>query len=104
METVFILFWKQVDAVLCDKGEIVLSKFTTAYFYLDNYDMRGYFGFGEGLVTVPDIGEVMYLQKNFVYNYFRVKERIFDSRGNVVHILVEKVKIEDSIRLKGHNW
>ena len=68
METVFILFWKQVDAVLCD------------------------------------IGEVMYLQKNFVYNYFRVKERIFDSRGNVVHILVEKVKIEDGIRLKGHNW
>ena len=80
-----------------------MSKFTTVYYYLDTYDTHGYFGFGTDVVSIPDVGELVYLQKNVRYSYFIVKERIFDARNNVVHIRVEKTEIENrNIRLRGH--
>ena len=84
---------------------MALKKFDTIYYYLDNYDIHGYFGFGTDVVSIPEIGELMYLQKNVRYSYFIVRERIFDARNNVVHIRVEKADIENkNIRLKGHQW
>ena len=80
-----------------------MSKFTTVYYYLDTYDTHGYFGLGTDVVSIPDVGELVYLQKNVRYSYFIVKERIFDARNNVVHIRVEKTEIENrNIRLRGH--
>ena len=82
-----------------------MKKFETLYYYLDTYDIHGYFGFGTEVVSIPDIGELVYLQKNVRYSYFVVKERIFDARNNVVHILVEKADVEKrNLRLKGHTW
>lgn len=55
------------------------------------------------VVSILDVVEIVYLQKNVRYDYFIVKERIFDARNNVVHIRVEKMGIENrNIHLRGH--
>ena len=82
-----------------------LKKFDTLYYYLDSYDIHGYFTFDTDVVAIPNIGELIILQKNVRYSYFVVKERIFDTRKNVVHILVERADVEKrNLRLKGHTW
>ena len=84
---------------------MILKKFETIYYYLDTYDIHGYFGFDTDVITMPNVGELVYLQKNVRYSYFIVKERIFDSKRNVVHIRVEKADMEKrDIRLKGLQW
>lgn len=82
-----------------------MSKFTTVYYYLETYDIHGYFGFDTDVVSIPNIDELIYLPKNVRYSYFIVKERIFDARKNVVHIRVERANVENrNIHLKGHQW
>lgn len=84
---------------------MIIPKFDTLYYYLDTYNIYGYFTFDTHVVSIPNIGELIILQKNVRYSYFLVKERIFDTRNNVVHILVEKVDVDNrNLRLKGHQW
>ena len=84
---------------------MVMPKFENLYYYLDTYDIHGYFAFDMNVVSIPNIGELIILPKNVRYSYFVVKERIFDRRNNVVHILVEKADVEKrNLRLKGHTW
>ena len=68
---------------------MVTPKFENLYYYLDTYDIHGYFAFDTNVVSIPNIGELIILPKNVRYSYFVVKERIFDRRKNVVHILLE---------------
>lgn len=84
---------------------MVTPKFENLYYYLDTYDIHGYFASDMNVVSIPNIGELIILQKNVRYSYFVVKERIFDRRKNVVHILVERADVEKrNLRLKGHTW
>ena len=84
---------------------MALGKFGTIYYYLDTYDSHGYFTLDRDILTIPNVDEFVYIQKSFRYSYFIVKERIFDSKNNIVHIRVERADIENRrISLRGIQW
>ena len=70
---------------------MVTPKFENLYYYLDTYDIHGYFASDMNVVSIPNIGELIILPKNVRYSYFVVKERIIDYAEHTIHYKIERV-------------